>query len=81
MAYLGGAGTLPEFRGQHVYSTLMRRRLEDARARGYQLAVINAGPLSRPIAARCGFKEYARDYVYGWMPVIDLDVIKSLVPQ
>jgi GNAT superfamily N-acetyltransferase len=81
MAYLGGAGTLPEFRGQHVYSTLMRRRLEDARARGYQLAVINAGQLSRPIATRCGFKEYARDYVYGWMPVIDLNVIKSLLPQ
>jgi GNAT superfamily N-acetyltransferase len=81
IAYLGGAGTLPEFRGQHVYSTLMRRRLEDARARGYQLAVINAGVLSRPSAARCGFKEYGRDYVYGWMPVIDRDVIKSLLPQ
>jgi hypothetical protein len=81
MAYLGGAGTLPEFRGQHVYSTLVRRRLEDARARDYHVAVINAGQMSRPIAARCGFKEYARDVVYGWMPVIDLNVIKSLLPQ
>jgi predicted N-acetyltransferase YhbS len=81
VAYLGGAATLPEFRGQHIYSTLVRLRLEQARARGYHLAVINAEPLSRPIAARCGFKEYARAYIYGWMPVIDLDVIKSLVPQ
>ncbi len=81
VAYLGGAATLPEFRGQHIYSTLVRLRLEVARSKGYHLAVINAEPLSRPIAARCGFKEYARTYIYGWMPVIDLDVIKSLVPQ
>lgn len=81
IAYLGGAGTLPEFRGQHIYSTLVRLRLEEARARGYHLAVINAEPLSRPIVARCGFKEYTRTYIYGWMPVIDVEVIKSLVPQ
>ena len=81
IAYLGGAATLPEFRGQHIYSTLVRLRLEKARARGYHLAVINAEPLSRPIVTRCGFKEYARAYIYGWMPVIDVDVIKSLVPQ
>ena len=81
IAYLGGAGTLPEFRGHNIYSTLVHRRLADAHARGYHLAVINAEPLSRPIVARCGFKEYGRAYVYGWMPVIDLDVIKSLVPQ
>ena len=81
IAYLGGAGTLPEFRGHKVYATLVRRRMEDARARGYQLAVINAGVMSRPIAARCGFKKYGMAYVYGWMPVIDLNVIKSLLPQ
>jgi predicted N-acetyltransferase YhbS/ketosteroid isomerase-like protein len=81
VAYLGGAATLPEFRGQHVYSTLVRLRLQEARARGYHLAIINAEPLSRPIVARCGFKEYGRTYIYGWMPVIDEAVIKSLVPQ
>jgi hypothetical protein len=37
--------------------------------------------LSRPNAARCGFKEYGRAYVYGWTPVIDLDAIKALIPQ
>jgi GNAT superfamily N-acetyltransferase/ketosteroid isomerase-like protein len=81
VAYLGGAATLPEFRGQKVYSTLLRRRLEAARAHGYHLAAINAEPMSRGIVARYGFKEYARMYIYGWMPVMDLDVIKSLVPQ
>ncbi len=81
VAYLGGAGVLPEFRGKKVYSTLLRRRLEYARERSYHVAAINAEPLSRPIVERYGFKEYSRVYIYGWMPVIDLDVIKSLVPQ
>ncbi|HET7378187.1 MAG TPA: GNAT family N-acetyltransferase [Anaerolineae bacterium] len=81
IAYLGGAGVLPEFRGKKVYSTLLRRRLEYAHNRGYHIAAINAEPLSRPIVERYGFKEYSRIYIYGWMPVIDLDVIKSLVPQ
>lgn len=81
IAYFGGAGVLPEFRGKRVYSTLLRRRLEYAHERGYHIAAINAEPLSRPIVERYGFKEYSRVYIYGWMPVIDLDVIKSLVPQ
>jgi hypothetical protein len=37
--------------------------------------------MSRRIVARYGFKEYARQHLYAWMPVIDIDVIRSLVPQ
>ncbi|HTP07968.1 MAG TPA: GNAT family N-acetyltransferase, partial [Anaerolineae bacterium] len=81
VAYLGGSGVLPEARGQRVYATLLRRRLEEARGRSYHVAAINAEPMSRPIVAKYGFKEYSRIYIYGWMPVIDVDVIKSLVPQ
>ncbi len=81
IAYLGGSGVLPDYRGQRVYATLLRRRLEEAQQRGYHVAAINAEPLSRPIVEKYGFKEYARSYIYGWMPVIDVDVIKSLVPQ
>lgn len=81
VAYLGGAATLPEFRGQKVYSTLLRRRMEAAHARGYHVASINAEPMSRRIVKRYGFKEYARMYIYGWMPVMNVEVIKSLVPQ
>ena len=51
---------------------------EEARARGYHVAAINSEPLSRPIAAKCGFKEYSHSYIYGWMPVIDLEVILAL---
>lgn len=80
-AYLGGAGTLPEYRGQKIYSTLLRRRLEDAHARGYHIACIHAGPMSRRVVERYGFKEYARICLYAWMPVMDEQVIRSLVPD
>jgi predicted N-acetyltransferase YhbS len=81
LALLGGAATAPSYRSRKVYSTLLRRRLEDARARGYQVAAIYAGPMSRRVVSRYGFKEYARTLIYGWMPEIDPEIIRSLVPQ
>jgi GNAT superfamily N-acetyltransferase len=81
VAYLGGASTLPAYRSRHIYSTLLRRRLEDARDRGYHIAAIHAEPMSRRVVSRYGFQEYAQVRVYGWMPVMDLAVIKSLVPD
>ena len=81
LAFLNGAGTLPELRGRKVYSTLLRRRLEAARERGYHLGAIQAEPMSRRIVARYGFVERARTQIYAWMPVIDMAVIRSLVPD
>jgi hypothetical protein len=81
VAHLGGAATLPEYRGRRIYPTVLRRRLEAARAKGYQLAVIEAGPMSQPVVAKYGFKAHGRNAIYGWMPVMDLEVIRSLVPQ
>jgi GNAT superfamily N-acetyltransferase len=81
IAYLGGAGTLPEMRGQKVYSTLLRHRLEVARDHGYHLAAIHAEPMSRRVVERYGFKEYARALVYGWTPDGNVELIRSLVPQ
>ena len=81
LAYLSGAASLPESRGRKVYSTLLRRRLEAARDRGYHLAAIQAEPMSRRVVARYGFVEYARTSIYAWMPVIDMNVIRSLVPD
>ncbi len=80
-AYLGGAGTLREHRSRKIYSTLLRRRLEAAHARGYQISAIHAEPMSRRVVSRYGFKEYARFYLYAWMPVIDMDIVRSLVPD
>ena len=81
LAHLTGGSTLPALRSQHIYSTLLRRRLEDAHARGYQVATLDAEPMSRRVVSRYGFKEYARKRIYGWMPVMDPAVIRSLVPQ
>jgi ribosomal protein S18 acetylase RimI-like enzyme len=80
-AYLGGAATLPEFRGQRIYSTLLRRRLEDARELGLRMATIDAEPMSRRIVTRYGFKEYGKIAIYAWMPVMDMEVIRNLVPD
>lgn len=79
--HLTSGATLPEYRGRHIYSTMLRRRLEQASARGYHIVTIDAGPMSRRVVERYGFKEYAGLYVYGWMPVMDLDVVRSLVPN
>ncbi len=81
VAHLTGGSTLPALRSQHIYSTLLRRRLEDAHLRGYQVATVDAEPMSRRVLSRYGFKEYARKHLYGWMPVMDPAVIRSLVPQ
>lgn len=79
-AHLSGAATLPAFRGRKIYATLLKRRLEDARAYGHQIATIEAQPMSRRIVTRYGFQEYARAHLYAWMPVIDMEVIRSLIP-
>ncbi len=81
LAYLSGAATAPELRGRHVYSTLLRRRLEAARARGYHLAAIQAEPMSRRVVVRYGFEERGQTRLYAWMPVMDMDVVRSLVPD
>jgi GNAT superfamily N-acetyltransferase len=81
VAYLGGASTLSEYRGRKIYSTLLRHRLEIARDRHYEIAAIHAEPMSRRVVSKFGFNEIARYYLYGWMPVIDMDVIRSLVPD
>ncbi len=81
IAYLGGASTLPDYRGQKIYSTLLRKRLEVARERGYEIAAIHAEPMSRRVVSKFGFKELATYYLYAWMPVMDMEVIRSLVPD
>jgi GNAT superfamily N-acetyltransferase len=79
--FLGGVATLPEYRGRRIYSTLLKHRLEAARERGYHLAAIDAGPMSKRVVEKYGFKEYGTVYVYGWMPEMDPEVIRSLVPD
>lgn len=79
IAYLGGAATLPLYRGNRIYSSLLKQRLIDARDRGYHIAALHAEPMSRPVVQQYEFKEYGKYYVYGWMPMMDRNLIRTLV--
>jgi len=66
---LGGAATMPVARGQGVYRSMVARRLQDARARGAEAAVIQAvRPTSAPICADLGFREICGLEMYAWSP-------------
>jgi GNAT superfamily N-acetyltransferase len=54
---LFGGSTLPEARGRGAYRALVAARWQDAVARGTPVLVTQAGPMSRPILARLGFRE------------------------
>ena len=56
-ATLFGGSTLPEARGHGAYRALVAARWEDAVARGTPVLVTQAGPMSRPILVRLGFRE------------------------
>jgi len=54
---LFGGSTLPDARGRGAYRALVAARWDDAVARGTPCLVTQAGPMSRPILARLGFRE------------------------
>jgi hypothetical protein len=41
-------------------------RLKEIRLRGYQFAVVEAGPMSRPIVEKHGFQHLTTAYDYQW---------------
>jgi len=55
-AGLWGGSTLPEYRGQGLYTALVAIRLQAARQRGERFLTIDASPMSRPILEKYGFK-------------------------
>ena len=59
-ALLLGGATLPEARGQGVYTSLVHARWEEAVARGVPRLVVSAGPMSAPILERLGFEPIGR---------------------
>jgi len=56
-ATLFGGSTLPEARGRGAYRALVAARWDDAVERGTPVLVTQAGPMSRPILGRLGFRE------------------------
>ena len=58
LAWLGGAATLPDYRGQGAYTALVAKRLAVAHAQGSEAAMLQADrSSSAPIATKLGFEE------------------------
>jgi len=65
-ATLFGGTTLAEYRKRGLYTSLLHLRLKEIRERGYPFAVVEAGPMSRPIVAKHGFQHLTTVYDYEW---------------
>ncbi len=63
-AGLFGGTTLPHYRGQGLYTALLAARLQEARQRGRQFLIIDAGEMSRPIVEKQGFRLLAETTPY-----------------
>ena len=65
-ATLFAGSTLPEYRKQGLYTSLLETRLREIRERGYRYAVVEAGSMSKPIVAKHGFQHLTTVYDYEW---------------
>jgi len=63
-ASLFGGSTSAAHRGRGLYRALLAARLDEASARGAEHAVVDAGPMSRPILERLGFTPLTRTVPY-----------------
>ena len=59
-ALLLGGATVPEARGNGVYTSIVHARWQEAVARGVPRIVVSAGPMSAPILERLGFERLGR---------------------
>jgi hypothetical protein len=65
-ATLFAGSTIAEYRKQGLYTSLLFRRLQEIRERGYRFAVVEAGSMSKPIVEKHGFRHLTTVYDYEW---------------
>ena len=65
-ATLFAGSTIAEYRKQGLYTSLLSKRLQEIRNRGYQFAIVEAGAMSKPIVAKRGFQHLTTLYDYEW---------------
>jgi hypothetical protein len=65
-ATLFAGSTIVKYRKQGLYTSLLATRLREIRERGYEYAVVEAGPTSKPIVAKHRFKHLTTVYDYEW---------------
>ena len=64
--------TLVDYRGRGFYSTLLLKRIQDAKAKGLKYLCIHASKMSQPIVAKQGFEFIAESRSYKYTPAVAL---------
>lgn len=65
-ASLFAGSTISEYRKQGLYTSLLARRIQEIRERGYHFAVVETGSMSKPIVAKHGFQHLTTVHDYEW---------------
>jgi hypothetical protein len=65
-AGLFGGATLPRQRQRGLYTAVLAARVQAASRRGYRFVTTTAGPMSRPILARHGFRQLTTVDDFEW---------------
>ena len=65
-ATMFAGSTIPEYRKQGLYTSLLSTRVQEIRNRGYQYAVVETGDMSRPIVAKHGFQQLTTVHDFEW---------------
>lgn len=66
-AGIWSGATLKEYRNKGYYSTLLHKRINDAKRKGVQYLVIDASEMSRPIVEKYGFRKITRTVPYEYV--------------
>ena len=65
-ATLFAGSTIPEYRKQGLYTSLLATRLQEIRERGYRYAAVETGAMSKPIVEKHGFRHLTTVWDYEW---------------
>ena len=65
-ATLFAGSTIPEYRNQGLYTSLLATRLQEIRERGYRYAAVETGAMSKPIVEKHGFRHLTTVWDYEW---------------
>jgi hypothetical protein len=65
-ASLWGGATIEAYRQRGLYTALLARRIQTARQQGKQFITINAGPMSKPIVEKYGFRRLTSAHELDW---------------
>lgn len=65
-ATLFAGSTLPEYRRQGLYTSLLATRVQEIHKRGYHYAVVETGEMSGPIVEKHGFRHLTTVHDFEW---------------